>query len=58
MEYHTEKADRERLDRAIDVLTEENRRYFLGILEALAFAQSEQGQSGIKKDEKTPVCPV
>jgi hypothetical protein len=34
----------ERLEAAIDELTEENQRYVLGVLEALNFAQSTQEQ--------------
>jgi hypothetical protein len=36
------------LGETIDALTEENQRYLLGILEALAFAQAEQGKAGVK----------
>jgi hypothetical protein len=45
MENHTEKTDKERLAEEIDKLTEENQRYFLGILEALSFAQNTQKQA-------------
>jgi hypothetical protein len=35
---------RERLYTAVDELTEENQKYVLGVLQALIFAQSAQGQ--------------
>jgi hypothetical protein len=42
MKNHTKEADKERLVTVVDKLTEENQRYFLGVLEALVFAQTEQ----------------
>ena len=44
MECLTEVADKERLPEAVDKLTDENQRYFLGVVEALTFAQTVQGQ--------------
>jgi hypothetical protein len=38
MKNHTEVKDKERLSEMADRLTEENQRYFLGVLEALTFA--------------------
>jgi hypothetical protein len=40
MENHTKETDTKRLAEAVDTLTEENQRYFLGVVEALAYAQS------------------
>jgi hypothetical protein len=54
MKNHITEADKERLEQAVDSLTEENRRCFLGIVEALAFAQIEQDKG--KKEGKLPVC--
>jgi hypothetical protein len=42
MKNHITEADKERLEQAVDSLTEENQRCFLGVLEALTFAQSAQ----------------
>jgi hypothetical protein len=39
MNTRTKEVDRERLSEKVDKLTEENRRCFLGVLEALTFAQ-------------------
>jgi hypothetical protein len=39
-ENHTGRAGKERLSEKVDKLTEENQRCFLGVLEALTFAQS------------------
>jgi hypothetical protein len=44
MKNHTKEVDKEQLSEKVDKLTEENRRCFLGILEALSFAQSTQNQ--------------
>lgn len=44
MECLAKDTDRERLSEAVDTLTEENQRCFLGVVEALAFAQTAQGQ--------------
>jgi hypothetical protein len=49
MGNHTKDVDKERLSEKIDLLTEENQRYFLGILAALTFAQ------GIQKRADTAV---
>ncbi|MDR1108931.1 MAG: hypothetical protein LBL19_07845, partial [Spirochaetaceae bacterium] len=46
MQKYTGTIGRERLDSAIDELTEEHRRYVLGVLEALCFAQAAQEQRG------------
>jgi hypothetical protein len=48
MENHTDTADKQPLSETIDKLTEENQRCFLGVLEALAFAQSTQNQADTK----------
>jgi hypothetical protein len=45
MESHTKESNIERLAENIDKLTEENQRCFLGVLEALVFAQAEQRQN-------------
>jgi hypothetical protein len=42
MQNHTKIPNKERLAETIDKLTEENQRRFLGVLEALIFAQSVQ----------------
>jgi hypothetical protein len=42
MRNHTEGINKERLSERVDKLTEENQRCFLGVLEALSFAQSAQ----------------
>jgi hypothetical protein len=42
MENHAKEADKGRLAEKVDKLTEENRRHFLGVLEALGFAQNTQ----------------
>jgi hypothetical protein len=44
MKNHTKEANKERLSEKVDKLTEENQRRFLGVLEALAFAQNTQKQ--------------
>jgi hypothetical protein len=47
------------LRESIDALTEENRRHIPGVLEALKFAQTEQGKVKKKEScEKSPVYPV
>jgi hypothetical protein len=58
MKKDTYERGKERLNKAIDTLTEENQRYFLGVMEALAFAQSEWDRAGEKKDKELPVYPV
>jgi hypothetical protein len=40
MENHTEEVDKKRLAEKVDNLTEGNQQCFLGVLEALAFAQN------------------
>ncbi|MDR2095318.1 MAG: hypothetical protein LBP76_07345 [Treponema sp.] len=42
MKKDTDDKKNNRLYESVDQLTEENQRYFLGVLQALAFAQSEQ----------------
>ncbi|MDR1231822.1 MAG: hypothetical protein LBK61_10530 [Spirochaetaceae bacterium] len=44
MEDYAKVADKEHLSEKVDELTAENRRCFLGVLEALSFAQSIQSQ--------------
>jgi hypothetical protein len=39
---NTEKTRKKRLQEGIDKLTKENQRYVLGILQALAFAQTQE----------------
>ncbi|MDR2303352.1 MAG: hypothetical protein LBE10_02020 [Treponema sp.] len=56
MKKDTNKTVKERLNEAVDTLTEENRRHFLGVLEALKFARIEQGKG--KEDKELPVYPV
>jgi hypothetical protein len=46
MKKCTELMKQKRLQAAIDELTEENQRYALGVLEALAFAQATQEKTG------------
>jgi hypothetical protein len=46
MKNHTKEAGKERQAETLDKLTEENQRYFLGILETLTFAQGIQNQAG------------
>jgi hypothetical protein len=46
MQKSTGTIERERLNSAVDELTEEHRRYVLGVLEALCFAQAAQEHSG------------
>jgi hypothetical protein len=50
MKKQTEGEPKERLEEAVDALTEENQRHVLGVLEALVFAQAEQGGAGEKID--------
>jgi hypothetical protein len=45
MKNHTKEADKERLSKKVDKLTEEHQRCFLGVLEALSFAQNIQKQA-------------
>lgn len=52
MENHTKTADKERLAEKADKLTEENQRCFLGVLEALTFAQSTPKEADTKIKEK------
>ena len=54
MKNHTKEAGKKRLEEAVDTLTEENQRYFLGVLEALTFAQARQDQG--EKEGESPVC--
>ena len=54
MKNHTEKTDKKRLEEAVDTLMEENQRYFLGVLDTLAFAQT--GQDKGEKEKESPVC--
>ena len=56
MECLTQVAGKERLSEAVDKLTDENQRYFLGVVEALTFAQNEQNKTRTEKD--LPACPV
>jgi hypothetical protein len=58
MKKDTNRTSKERLNKAVDTLTEENQRHFLGILEALVFAQSEQDKGKEEKDKELPVYPV
>jgi hypothetical protein len=46
--------DKEWLKKAVEALMEENQRYFLGVLQALVFAQREQGRAEAEQGE----CPV
>jgi hypothetical protein len=46
MKERTDTTRKERLRTAIDGLTEENRRYVLGVLEALRFSQTAPEQAG------------
>ncbi|MDR2552879.1 MAG: hypothetical protein LBD31_06930 [Treponema sp.] len=55
MKNHTKEVNKKRLEEVVDSLTEENKRCFLGIMEALAFAQTvndtagkETADSGVK----------
>jgi hypothetical protein len=52
MENHTKEVDKERLAEKVDKLTEENQRCVLGVLEALAFAQSTQKQADTETREE------
>jgi hypothetical protein len=45
MKNHTKETDKKWLAEKVDNLTEENQRYFLGVLEALSFSQSTQKQA-------------
>jgi hypothetical protein len=58
MKNHTEKANRERLSEKVDVLTEENQRYFLGVLDALVFAQTGQGKAEPQREGASAVYPA
>jgi hypothetical protein len=49
MEKHTVEENKKRLAETVDKLTEENRQCFLSVLEALAFAQKEQGKTGTEQ---------
>jgi hypothetical protein len=51
MKKHTETTRKERLRKAIDALTEENQQHILGILQALAFAQTTQGTTGTRAED-------
>jgi ABC-type phosphate/phosphonate transport system substrate-binding protein len=57
-EKDTKGTDKERLKEAIDALTEENQRHFLGVVEALAFAQTEQSKEDEEEDKAAPVYPA
>jgi hypothetical protein len=52
MKNHTKDVDNEILFKKVDELTEESRRCFLGVLEALSFAQSLQKQAGKDQSDK------
>jgi hypothetical protein len=52
MEDYAKVVDKERLTGKVDELTEENKRCFLGVLEALNFAQSIQSQGDTEAVEK------
>jgi hypothetical protein len=52
MKNHTKEMDRERLVETVDKLTEENQWCFLGILEALVFAQTEQDKAKSEQKER------
>ncbi|MDR2097593.1 MAG: hypothetical protein LBP37_03655 [Spirochaetaceae bacterium] len=52
MTNHTTETDKERLAEVVDKLTEENRRCFLGVLEALVFARNERGKTGPERGER------
>jgi hypothetical protein len=58
MKKDTARNQKERLKEAVEALTEENRRHFLGVLEALKFAQAEQGKGREGEDKELPVYPV
>jgi hypothetical protein len=51
MENHTKKTDKERLAEKTGKLTDENQRCFLGVLEALSFAQNIQNQAESVKEK-------
>jgi hypothetical protein len=46
---NTEKTRKKRLREAVDKLTEENQHYALGILQALAFAQTQETTAATDK---------
>jgi hypothetical protein len=50
MKKDTEDIRKERLPESVEQLTEENQRHFLGILQALAFAQHEQGKAEARRN--------
>jgi hypothetical protein len=52
MEDYTKVADKEHLSEKVDELTAENKRYFLGVLEALCFAQNIQKETGTDPSDK------
>jgi hypothetical protein len=52
MEDCAKVADKEHLSEKADELTAENRRCFLGVLEALSFAQNVQKQAGTDPSDK------
>jgi hypothetical protein len=58
MKKDTNKPVKERLNESVDTLTEENQQYILGVLEALAFAQAEQGKGKEGEDKELPGYPV
>jgi DNA-binding MurR/RpiR family transcriptional regulator len=52
MKNHTTEVNKKRLEEVVDSLTEENRRYFLGVVEALNFAQNIQNQVDTDQSNK------
>jgi hypothetical protein len=57
MKKHTMMIDKKGLVELVNKLTEENQRCFLGILEALMFAQTGQGKTEPERRER-PVYPA
>jgi hypothetical protein len=58
MEDYAKVADKEHLSEKVDELTAENKRCFLGVLEALSFAQNVQKQTGAEEPDKNANCGV
>ena len=58
MECLTQVAGKERLSEAVDKLTDENQRCFLGVVEALTFAQNEQNKTRTEKRKELPAYPI
>lgn len=54
----TNETNKERLKEVVDRLTEENQRHLLGVLQALSFAQDEQGKTEAKGNEELSVYPA